>query len=162
MGIFGTDQSWALPTRTNWTCKRMRNIMRTWCERFVWTSESRPTSSTRNLWSIIRQRPNIVRFFFGEYKGYWRWCLDYSFYCSSVWTGKAFGQWSPIAAEITIANHCQNNNRHNDCQSPPIWTIKIWRGGREFTSTILSQKEFASCPKIKIWKTIFYISFFQH
>ncbi len=31
--------------------------------------------------------------------------------------------------------------------------------GREFTPTILLHKKFASCPKLKIWKTIFFLIF---
>ncbi len=53
----------ALSIRTNWTYKLMRNVMQTWREYFIWTSESRPTSITCNVWSTIRHEPDFVSFF---------------------------------------------------------------------------------------------------
>ncbi len=44
-------------------------------------------------------------------------------------------------------------------QCKKYWSdYKNWGGdGREFTTTILLHKKFPSCPKLKIWKTIFLI-----
>ncbi len=41
----------------------MHNIIQTLRKHFVWTSESRPTSSTRNVRSTNRREPNFVGFF---------------------------------------------------------------------------------------------------
>ncbi len=136
----------------------MRNIMQTWYECFVWTTESRPMSITRNVQSTNR------RAVFSRTQRVFATMSVHCFYYLSLWTREVFSHWSPIAAETTIANHRRNNDRHcnNDRQLLPIWTIRTWEGEREFTPTIHLQKKFASCPKLKIWETIFKLFFFQN
>ncbi len=70
-------------------------------------------------------------------------------------------------AAITIVHRGRNNNQIIRNNVKKYWSdYKNWGGdGREFTTTILLHKKFAillhkkfaSCPKLKIWKTIFFI-----
>ncbi len=55
-------QPTALPTQTNRTYKQTLNVTRTWRECFIYTSESRETSITCNVWSTIRCEPYFVGF----------------------------------------------------------------------------------------------------
>ncbi len=73
----------------------------------------------------------------------------------------------PVHEIVAIVNRGRNNDRRswpNDriignngikkyCSDYKNWGVV----GREFTTTIPLQKKFASCPKLKIWKTIFFL-----
>ncbi len=103
----------ALSTGTNRMCKRTHNVMQTWPECCVWTSESRPTSvhslQTQSCWffhkhSVFATTSGLQFLLFVSVDGWNFW---------------------PTITEITITDRHQSNNHQSLLKQRLLITAEI-------------------------------------